>query len=90
MEVIAECSACRGTGIYRGMAEPPGIGVVCLKCNGEGFVKLEYKPFTGRRMKTDVHTICRSRGSFIATGVGPGRSSVTYEEFLKGKRPGNE
>jgi hypothetical protein len=43
--VQAECESCGATGIYRGMAEPEGVGVICLVCKGTGAVKLEYTPF---------------------------------------------
>ena len=37
-EYDARCGACRGTGIYVGMAERAGAGVVCHKCKGTGAV----------------------------------------------------
>lgn len=87
MSVEAECGSCDGTGIYRGFAEPKGVGVVCLNCDGTGRKVIKYKPFGGRRTRDDVKTVRRSAGSFIATGVGPTGGSVTYEEFLSGKMP---
>lgn len=85
--IEVECNACGGTGIYHGFAEPEGIGVVCLACNGTGKVKLKYKPFTGRKMRKGIKTVQRSKGGFIATGIGPIGKSITYDEFLKGKMP---
>lgn len=85
--VDAECSACRGSGVYRGFAEPQGVGVVCLQCDGSGCKKLSFEPFSGRKRRDDVRTVQLSRGSFIGTGVGPAGHSITYEEFLSGKRP---
>ncbi len=86
-KVEAECSSCRGTGIYRGFAEPQGVGVVCLNCDGTGCRSIEYTPFTGLKRRDDVRTVQRSRGSLIFAGVGPTGGSVTYEEFLRGKKP---
>ena len=85
--VEAECSSCSGTGVYRGFAEPKGVGVVCLNCDGEGKRTIEYKLFTGRKRCDGVQEVRRSAGSFIATGVGPAGESVTYEEFLAGTMP---
>ena len=87
IEVQAECGDCGGTGIYRGLAEPKGIGVVCLGCNGRGMRPLKYRPFTGRKKRGDVTTVRRSAGRFIATGVGPVGGSVNYADFLNGKMP---
>jgi hypothetical protein len=82
-----ECTACGGTGIYHGFAEPPGVGVICLGCNGTGKEKLKYTPFTGRKVRKGIKTVQRSRGNFIPTGIGPAGRSITYEQFLKGKMP---
>ncbi len=87
MKIKVECEACGGTGIYRGFAEPPGVGVVCLTCDGSGCTELTYKPFTSRKTRRDVKTVQRSRGSFVGTGVGPTGGSVAYSEFLNGKMP---
>jgi len=88
METIkAECSSCSGTGIYHGMAEREGTGVVCLQCDGAGGKEIKYTPFTGRKRRDDVRTVSRSRGTFIATGVGAAGQSIRYEEFLAGKMP---
>lgn len=85
--VQAKCTSCEGTGIYCGFAEPKGVGVVCLSCDGSGCKTIEYEPFNGRVRRNTVHTVRQSRGTFIATGVGPAGGSVTYEEFWNGKRP---
>lgn len=63
--VKAECGACGGTGVYRGFAEPEGVAVVCLKCDGTGCVDLQYTPFTKRKLKRNIHTVRLSRGSFV-------------------------
>lgn len=85
--VETECSSCQGTGIYRGFAEPQGVGVVCLNCDGTGCRTMEYTPFTGLKRRDDVRTVQRSRGSLIFAGVGPTGGSISYEEFLRGKKP---
>lgn len=32
--IIIECQACKGTGLYKGMAERDGAAVVCSHCHG--------------------------------------------------------
>lgn len=85
--VEAQCSPCDGSGVYHGFAEPKGVGVVCRQCGGSGKLIIKYTPFTARRRRTDIVTVRLSRGTFIATGVGPAGSEVTYDEFLAGKMP---
>ena len=85
--VQAECESCDATGIYRGMAEPEGVGVICRVCSGTGSVKIEYVPFTSRKRRKDVGTVYRSAGTFIAGPIGPTGKSVTYSEFLEGMTP---
>ena len=87
MSVKAECAACDGSGVYHGFAEPRGVGVVCVECKGTGCREISYTPFTERKRRTDIRTVQRSRGSFIATGVGPRGSAISYEEFLNGRMP---
>ncbi len=87
ISVDAECGSCGGSGVYHGFAEPKGVGVVCLNCKGSGKASISYTPFTSRRRRDDIRTVRRSAGSFIATGVGPTGSSVSYEEFFEGKLP---
>ena len=47
--IIARCDRCRGTGLYRGMAEMPGAAVVCRECKGTGSREITYVPFDGRQ-----------------------------------------
>ena len=85
--IEVECDCCGGTGVYCGMCEPEGVGVVCLGCNGTGCATLEGKEFTGRNRRRGVKTVMCSRGGFLPLGVGPVGTSVTYKEFLAGKMP---
>lgn len=86
-EVKAECGACGGKGLYSGMCEAEGEAVVCLRCKGSGCEIIKYKEFTGRKGSRGIHTIRRSRGSFIGTGVGPVGDSISYHEFVDGNLP---
>lgn len=82
-----ECTSCSGTGIYRGFAEPQGVGVVCHSCNGTGAQDFKYAPFNGRAKRNDIQTVQRSRGTLIVTGVGPVGRSISYGQFLAGEMP---
>jgi hypothetical protein len=85
--IKTECGSCGGTGIYCGFAEPEGTGVICFNCDGSGCRIIEYVPFTSRKERRNVSKVMRSRGTFIGTGVGPVGDYITYEDFLKGKKP---
>jgi DnaJ-class molecular chaperone len=52
-----ECSACKGTGIYKGFAEPQGVGVVCLECNGTGCTERTFTIFKERKKRDDIKTV---------------------------------
>lgn len=90
MLMMVRCTTCKGSGVYRSFAGPKGVGVVCNRCFGSGATKLEYIPFTGRKLRDDVETVRLSNGSFIGTGVGPTGGSVTYQEFLARKIPSEQ
>ena len=87
LSVEAECKSCAGTGIYRGFAEPKGVGVVCLICGGTGKVIFSYTLFTTRKRRRDVQSVRLSAGSFVGTGVGPIGNSISYDDFFAGKMP---
>ena len=86
-EIRAECSSCDGSGVYCGFAEPKGVGVVCLTCEGSGCKILRYTPFSERRLIQGVVIVKRSAGVFIGTGVGPYGDSVPYKDFVNGSMP---
>ena len=96
MKVKEGCGSCGATGIYRGFAEPPGVGVICGHCGGVGFNEKDASAVApkniveGRKRCDDVRRVHWSRGAAFATGVGPTRHSVSYEEFLAGKLPRRE
>jgi len=88
MKVEHECKDCGGTGVYCGFCEPKGTAVICLGCNGTGKQASMFRAFTGRKRRKGVKAVYNSRGSFILTGVGAvPEHSVSYVDFLKGKRP---
>lgn len=85
--VDTQCDSCTGTGLYRGFAEPEGVAVICATCGGTGKRTVVYRPFQGRVTRNDVRIVKYSRGSLLATGVGPVGGSVTYGQFLAGIMP---
>lgn len=86
VKVQTECGACSGTGLYSGFAEPKGVAVVCLQCNGTGCHEISYIPFICRKPKANIKTVQLSRGSFILS-CGPAGRRITYAEFIAGKIP---
>lgn len=88
MTIKTECSSCRGTGLYRGLAEirTAGLAVICIDCSGSGCREVSYEPFVNRRQRTDVTTVQRSRGTFIAE-CGPVGRPISYQQFLDGQMP---
>jgi len=56
LEGIVECGECKGTGLYKGMAERDGAAVICVNCEGTGQVKIKevFKEFVIKRLRKDV------------------------------------
>jgi hypothetical protein len=94
LDIIAECTQCGATGLYRGFAEPKGVAVVCLGCKGSGSFVIKHRPntivqctpFTKRKERQDVQTVHRSAGTFFMS-CGPSSGSISYEEFKAGRLP---
>lgn len=99
IDKVIECPTCEGTGIYKGMAEGPGMGVICYRCKGTGAFHYvyEYKPFTGRKIREDIKRVYK-KGTQYKIGLGViefegigkidmDKEGVSYKEFLKGKMP---
>ena len=87
VKIKAECTSCNGTGVYHGFAEPPGVGVICLDCNGSGCREIQYTPFTNRKRRDGIDRVMVTRGRFICGPIGPTGKSVSYDDFLNGKMP---
>ena len=86
-KIKTECIECKGTGLYIGFAEPKGTAIVCTQCAGSGCHEINFKPFTRRKGKHGIKTVCKSCGSFVYNCVSPVVISITYQEFQKGKMP---
>lgn len=79
----AECSACRATGVYQGFCEGKHEAVECLQCGGTGCETVSFVPFTHRRRRRGIKTVRKSRGTFIATGVGGTGEAEAYRDWFK-------
>jgi len=79
LELDTQCPDCGGTGVYVGLAEHTGAGVVCRKCNGTGryTFRYEYDDFEGRKWRDGVQRILEANPG-ICVGEGNGH---TLEEF---------
>ena len=92
IEFYEKCKACKGTGLYIGLAERDGAAVVCHKCKGSGknHVKIEYDDFEGREQINVVEQVFETNiGIVIGKGKGKFKLSdfggMPYEEWLSGK-----
>lgn len=93
------CKSCDGTGIYVGMGERDGAGVICTTCKGTGCqkYKFEYEPFTKRKITKEVKRVfIKGYGYCITTKpitldngtfVDFSKEGVSYEQFLNGEMP---
>lgn len=85
--ISAECTSCKGTGLYSGYREPKGVAVVCSYCNGTGEKIIEYTPFTGRKEKKGITKVSISYSTIRGPKVGPHEKSISYESFQAGEMP---
>ena len=72
IEFDEKCKSCKGTGIYVGMAERDGAGIVCHTCKGTGchHVKFEYEDFEGKIVRKDImNRMLREQISFIQVRI---------------------
>lgn len=93
IEYKCKCKACAGTGIYVGLAERDGSGVVCHRCRGTGYreERIEYEDFDGRVKRGDVLRVFQSNPG-IAIGVNKKRDlylksfgGMTYKDWAQNK-----
>ena len=78
IEWVQECTACRATGIYVGMAERDGFGVVCHSCKGSGKqeMKVTYEPFQERKIREGVRRVLQTNPGICVGGVEVGKYSL--------------
>ena len=92
IEYDAECDACGGTGLYRGIGERDGFAVVCHRCKGTGCrsVKINYTPFTVRKEDTHVKRVLEYNPG-ICVGINneglnlDSFGGIPYEKWLSGQ-----
>lgn len=83
--IKTECGLCEGTGIKHHPAEREGFGSICGACEGSGCLRVEFHPFVGRKIRTDVRLVMPCISNIGRPSI-PG-DPVTYKEFLDGRRP---
>lgn len=89
LEFDEECGECKGTGIYVGMAERDGVGVVCHRCKGTGkaHFKHEFTEFSGRKTRLDVDRVIQANPGIMCGSISGDTSwcgGITYDEWLAG------
>lgn len=98
--VKEKCQACKGTGVFVGMGERDGAGIICRKCEGSGCVIFihKYEDFERRGEMQDVSRVYQNNpGIGIGENLSKGLSledfgGMPYKEFIKGMPfpPGSE
>jgi hypothetical protein len=87
------CESCKGTGLYKGIAERDKFAVVCYRCNGTGCFhgKVEYDDFKKRLIHEDVEQVLEVNVGIVA-GVGKNGEynldsfgGMRYKDWLDGK-----
>jgi hypothetical protein len=86
IEIEEACPACKGTGVYLGMAERGGTGVVCSRCGGTGrhVFRHEYDDFEGRNWCGGVDRIIACNPG-ICVGSGPEFGGMPYAAWYAGE-----
>lgn len=90
-KVKEKCQSCNGTGIYSGMGERNGFGVVCHNCKGTGCYEFKhtYEEFTEREPSTKIkHVIQTNPGICVGTDNGYNFTDfggMSYEDWNSGK-----
>jgi len=100
IEILIECPSCEGSGVYQGIAEGEGTGVICYKCKGSGafLYQFEYRPFTGRKIIEGIDRVYLNGLGYklglgkipFSNGIGEidmDQEGVSYSEFLNGEVP---
>ena len=82
IEYDAECTACNATGIYVGMGECDGAGVVCSRCGGTGKVHrtIKYKDFDAKVRRKDIKRVFKTNPGI---GIGDGENKTHGKFTLK-------
>ncbi len=67
IEFDEKCQTCGGTGLYVGLAEHDGAGIVCIRCKGTGIVhfKHEYEEPVKHVRRNDVTRVYESNPGIV-------------------------
>jgi len=91
IEIEQQCSSCKGTGLYFGMAERDGFAVECNSCKGAGksVYKYSWREFEGRKFSEEAKFVVKSNPG-IVLGLNNGEftpedfGAVLYQEWADG------
>jgi len=80
IEIDEVCKSCEGTGLYVGLGERDGVGVVCYKCKGTGCYHFvyEYEDFKKRLPRKDIKWVIEYNPGIC---VGLGNNRYQFEDF---------
>ena len=85
-KIKIQCPECKGTGIYVGMAEHDGYGVVCHKCYGKGWIIFEYNEFTKRSRRQGITMVLkRNPGICVGKRIGFNFGGMPYKDWFNDK-----
>lgn len=82
--VRCECKDCGGTGLYLGWTCHEGAAMICQKCNGEGYVDIQYTPFTARKKATGIKRVFQAaawRHFYPKTHTFNDGNTVEFDKF---------
>lgn len=88
MRVERQCESCKGTGLYRGMAERDSFAVVCRTCGGSGkeIVEIKVTPFTGRKVLKGVSVVLECNPGICVGGEDLRKfGGMLYRDWNEGK-----
>ena len=87
IEWVQQCVSCRGSGIYAGIGECQGAGVVCHTCDGTGRQQMlvEYNEFTGLKSRSDIRMVYPRNCGYKLSDKLPGTEGggIPYLDWLK-------
>lgn len=83
LEVVAECFACGGSGVYP--EREKGIGVVCRECDGSGKRVIKYVPFKERTVRKGIKVVRWAKRNFSDFDEWKAGGEISYKDFLAGK-----
>jgi hypothetical protein len=85
---VQECKSCKGTGVYVGIAERDGYGVVCRDCKGTGKTEcsIEYNEYKGRQPRKDIKTVLHHNVGICVGDCEFEFGGMSYSDWLNGKQ----